>query len=146
MNPPDESPDLPRRASADSSRRASPDAPRRVRVTSPRTSAARRTAGHTGTREIDEQTRVGEVYMSSLIQSQLRLALAVIAGTVVGLGSLPLLFFLVPATRTLGVFGIPLPWVLLGIVVYPVVYVAARIYVRNAERIEAEFTEFVGRQ
>ncbi|GAB2564645.1 hypothetical protein [Kribbella endophytica] len=146
MNTPDESPELPRRASADGSRRPAPDAPRRIRVTSPRTSAARRTSGHTGTREIDEQTRVGEVYMSSLIQSQLRLALAVIAGTVLCLGSLPLLFFLVPATRTFSVFGIPLPWVLLGIVVYPVVYIAARIYVRNAERIEAEFTEFVGRQ
>jgi small-conductance mechanosensitive channel len=139
MNTPDGTP-------PDGPRRALPDTARRVRVTSPRTSAARRTAGHTGTREIDEQTRVGEVYMSSLIQSQLRLALVVIAGTAVILGSLPLLFFLVPVTRTLGVFGIPLPWLLLGVVVYPVVYVAARIYVRNAERIEAEFTEFVGRQ
>jgi hypothetical protein len=122
------------------------DGPRRVRVTSPRTSAARRPATHTGTREIDEQTRVGEVYMHSLIQSQLRLALAVIAGTVVVLGGLPLLFTFVPATRTVAVFGLPLPWLLLGVVVYPVVYVAARIYVRHAERIEAEFTEFVGRR
>ncbi len=125
---------------------STPDTPRRVRVTSPRTSAARRLTSHTGTREIDEQTRVGEVYMSSLIQSQLRLALAVIAGAAVTLGGLPLLFFLVPATRTWSVFGLPLPWLLLGIVVYPVVYVAARIYVRHAERIEAEFTEFVGRK
>ncbi|MEV6411638.1 hypothetical protein [Kribbella sp. NPDC051718] len=120
--------------------------PRRVRVTSPRTSAARRMTAHTGTREIDEQTRVGEVYMSSLIQSQLRLALAVIAGAAVTLGGLPLLFLLVPATRTLPIFGIPLPWLLLGVIVYPVVYIAARIYVRHAERIEAEFTEFVGRK
>jgi hypothetical protein len=122
------------------------DAPRRVRVTSPRTSAARRPATHTGTREIDEQTRVGEVYMHSLVQSQLRLALAVIAGAVVVLGGLPLLFAFVPVTRTVAVFGVPLPWLLLGIVVYPIVYVAARIYVRHAERIEAEFTEFVGRR
>jgi hypothetical protein len=122
------------------------DGPRRVRVTSPRTSAARRPATHTGTREIDEQTRVGEVYMHSLIQSQLRLALAVIAGAVVVLGGLPLLFAFVPATRMVAVFGVPLPWLLLGVVVYPIVYVAARIYVRHAERIEAEFTEFVGRR
>lgn len=101
---------------------------------------------HTGTREIDEQTRVGEVYMNSLIQSQLRLALAVIACAAVFLGGLPLLFLLVPATRTFPVFGIPLPWLLLGVAVYPVVYVAARIYVRQAERIETEFTEFVGRK
>lgn len=122
------------------------DGPRRVRVTSPRTSAARRPATHTGTREIDEQTRVGEVYMQSLIHSQLRLALMVIAGAAVVLGGLPLLFVLVPATRTLSVFGLPLPWLLLGVAVYPVIYVAARFYVRHAERIEAEFTEFVGRR
>lgn len=126
------------------------EGPRRVRVTSPRTTAARRPVTHTGpptgTREIDEQTRVGEVYMQSLIQSQLRLALMVIAGTVVVLGGLPLMFALVPVTRTLAVVGIPLPWLLLGVAVYPAVYVAARIYVRHAERIEAEFTEFVGRR
>lgn len=84
--------------------------------------------------------------MHSLVQSQLRLTLAVIAGVLVILGSIPLLFWLVPPTRTLLVLGLPLPWVILGILVYPVVYVAARIYVRQAERIETEFTEFVGRQ
>jgi hypothetical protein len=84
--------------------------------------------------------------MHSLIQSQLRLTLAVIAGVVVVLGSIPLLFWLVPPTRTLSILGLPLPWVILGILVYPVVYVAARGYVRRAERIEAEFTEFVGRR
>lgn len=84
--------------------------------------------------------------MDSLIQSQLRLALAVVAGATVVLGGLPLLFALLPATRTASVFGVPLPWVLLGVVVYPVVYVSARIYVHKAERIESEFTEFVGRQ
>ncbi|RZU13802.1 hypothetical protein EV645_4655 [Kribbella rubisoli] len=125
---------------------STPEGPRRVRVTSPRTSAARRPIIPTGTREIDEQTRLGEIYMLSLVQSQLRLTLAVIGGVLLVLGSIPLLFWLVPPTRTLSIFGLPLPWVILGIVVYPVVYVAARIYVRNAERIEAEFTEFVGRQ
>jgi len=125
---------------------STPEGPRRVRVTSPRTSAARRPIIPTGTREIDEQTRLGEIYMLSLVQSQLRLTLAVIAGVLLVLGSIPLLFWLVPPTRTLSIFGLPLPWVILGILVYPVVYVAARVYVRNAERIEAEFTEFVGRQ
>lgn len=124
---------------------STPEGPKRVRVTSPRTSAARRPLT-TGTREIDEQTRLGQIYMQSLIQSQLRLTLAVIGGVALVLGSIPLLFWLVPPTRTLSVLGLPLPWVILGILVYPVVYVAARIYVRHAERIEAEFTEFVGRQ
>ena len=84
--------------------------------------------------------------MHSLIQSQLRLALAVIGGCALVLGGIPLLFSLVPTTRRLSIYGLPLPWLLLGVAVYPVVYVAARIYVRNAERIEAEFTEFVGQK
>ncbi|MGW6278884.1 hypothetical protein [Kribbella sp. NPDC055071] len=125
---------------------STPEGPRRVRVTSPRTTAARRPITPTGTREIDEQTRLGEIYMHSLIQSQLRLTLAVIAGVIVVLGSIPLLFWLVPPTRTLSISGLPLPWVVLGVAVYPVVYVAARTYVRKAERIETEFTEFVGRR
>jgi hypothetical protein len=125
---------------------ATGDGPRRVRVTSPRTGAARRLTTNTGTREIDEQTRVGEVYMHSLIQSQLRLALTVVVGGIVVLGGLPLLFAVVPATRTLSVFGLPLPWLVLGVAVYPVVYLAARLYVRQAERIEADFIEFVGRR
>lgn len=125
---------------------STPEGPRRVRVTSPRTSAARRPIMPTGAREIDEQTRLGEIYMQSLIQSQLRLSLGVIGGAVLLLGSIPLLFWLVPPIRTWSILGLPLPWVILGVLVYPVVYVAARIYVRHAERIEAEFTEFVGRQ
>jgi hypothetical protein len=122
-----------------------PELPRRVRITSPRTSAVRRQAARTGIREIDEQTLIGEVYMSSLIHAQLRLALIVIGGAVVLLGGIPLLFVLVPASRTALVFGVPLPWLLLGVVVYPVLYLAARIYVRYAERTEAAFTEFVER-
>ena len=141
--PPDRPPDRPLHSPPG---RPAAEPPRRVRITSPRAGAARRQAIRTGTREIDEQTLVGEVYMHSLIQSQLRLALVVVIGAAVVLGSLPLMFALVPVTRTLSVLGIPLPWLLLGVVVYPVVYVAARIYVRHAERIEAEFTEFVGRR
>jgi hypothetical protein len=120
--------------------------PRRVRVTSPRTSAARRPPARTVTREIDEQTGVGEVYMRSLMHDQLRLALSVIAVALGVLGGIPLLFALVPATRTLSVLGVPLPWLLLGVLVYPMLYGAARYYVRRAERIEAAFTEFVGRR
>lgn len=125
---------------------SSEEPPKRVRITSPRTTAVRRQAVRTGAREIDEQTLIGEVYMSSLIHAQLRLALIVIGGAVVVLGGIPLLFVFVPASRTALVFGIPLPWLLLGVLVYPVVYIAARLYVRYAERTEAAFTEFVGRR
>jgi hypothetical protein len=118
--------------------------PRRVRVTSPRTSAPR-PRRVTVAREIDAQTDVGEVYMRSLLKSQLRLALLVIAALAVLLGGLPALFVLAPDIRELQVLGLPLPWLLLGGLVYPVLIGLGWFYVRQAERTERDFTELVDR-
>jgi hypothetical protein len=70
----------------------------------------------------------------------------VLAFGAIGLGGLPLLFLLVPATRTLEVGRVPLPWLILAVVVYPVAIVVSRYYVRQSERIEAEFSRVVGRR
>ena len=98
------------------------------------------------TREIDEQSNLGEVYMSGLMSAQLRLAAMVLGFGAVGLGGLPLLFLLVPATRSLEIGRIPLPWLILAVVVYPVALVVARYYVRASERIEAEFSAVIARR
>lgn len=119
--------------------------PRRVRVTSPRMGAARRTPRPVA-REIDEQTDVGEVFMRSLVRTQLRLGLSVLAGLVVLLGGLPLLFDLVPASREVRLLGLPLPWLLLGVVAYPVLWLAARYYIRHAEANERDFAALVARR
>ena len=50
-------------------------APQRVRVTSPRAGRPRRTSIAS---EIDAQTELGEIYMRSLLRSQLRLALGIV--------------------------------------------------------------------
>jgi len=120
--------------------------PTRVRVTSTRRDAPLRRDVRPLTREIDEQSNLGEVYMSGLMSAQLRLAGLVLAFGAVGLGGLPLLFLLVPATRTLEIGRVPLPWLVLGVIVYPVALVVARYYVRQSERIEAEFSAAVGRR
>jgi hypothetical protein len=120
--------------------------PNRVRVTSTRRDAPLRRDVRPLTREIDEQSNLGEVYMSGLMSAQLRLAGMVLAFGAVGLGGLPLLFLLVPATRSLEIGRIPLPWLVLGVIVYPVALVVARYYVRQSERIEAEFSAAVGRR
>jgi putative solute:sodium symporter small subunit len=98
------------------------------------------------TDDIDEQTGIGEVYMRSLVGSQLRLALGVLGGFVVSLCGLPLLFALAPALRQVDVVGIPLPWLLLGVLAYPVFVVAAWAYVRAAERAERDFADLVERR
>jgi hypothetical protein len=93
--------------------------------------------------EIDEQTGLGDVYLEGLMRAQLRLSVAVLALTAVGLAALPVVLTLVPATRTLAVLGIPFPWLVLGIAVYPAAWFLARWYARQAERLEQDFTEVV---
>ena len=119
--------------------------PRRERVTGPRR-AAGRSRGMSVPSEIDARTPLGEVYMQSLVRSQLRLAVGVVlllAGT---LGALPLLFAVFPALTRLHVLGIPLPWFLLGFVAYPFLLLVGRFYVRRAERNERAFTDLVDPQ
>lgn len=115
----------------------------RVRVTSPRRDAARPGPIPPATTDIHEQTGLGEVYLDSLMRAQLRLSLTTLAGVVVVLGGLPLLFLAVPASRTAVVLGLPLPWLVLGILVYPVAVLACRLYVQRSERIEADFAHLV---
>ena len=123
-----------------------PGSQKRVRVTSPRMGAPRRGPVRPVTMDIDEQTRLGELYMAALVRAQWRLSLSVLASATVMIGGLPLLFLLVPATLTLHVGPIPLPWLILGVLVYPAVWLTGRYYVRQSEQIEREFTELVARR
>ncbi|MFI6511107.1 hypothetical protein ACIBCT_26165 [Streptosporangium sp. NPDC050855] len=124
--------------------RREPERPRREVVTSPRTLAPRHPR-YPVTREIDEQTRLGEVYMRSLIRTQFRLALFVCTVLACVVGGLPLLFLLVPDLRAVHLLGIPLPWAVLAGLIYPAFVIGAWLYVRQAERNERHFAELVDR-
>lgn len=115
-------------------------APRRVRVTRPRTGRRRTTSVAS---EIDAQSQLGEVYMSSLMRSQLRLALTVVAALAGTVGVLPVVFEQFPGVRRADLLGVPVPWLLLGVVVYPFLVALAWVYVRLAERNEAAFRDLV---
>lgn len=108
--------------------------------------AARRPPARPVARDIEEQTPTGEVYMRSLVRAQLRLAVGVLLAFALTVGGLPLLFAVAPALRATELLGVPLPWLLLGVVVYPLVGVAAWTYVRAAERAERDFSDLVGRR
>ena len=119
--------------------------PRRERVTGPRRTAGRSRRMSVPS-EIDARTPLGEVYMQSLVRSQLRLAVGIVlllAGT---FGVLPLLFWAFPSLTRLHVLGLPLPWLLLGFVAYPFLVLVGRFYVRRAERNERTFTDLVDPQ
>jgi len=123
-----------------------PGPQKRVRVTSPRVGAPRRVPVRPVTTDIDEQTRLGELYMATLIRAQWRLSISVLASAAMMLGGLPLLFLFLPATQSLNIGPIPLPWLILGVLIYPAVWLAGRYYVRQSEHIEREFTELVARR
>ncbi|MGA8248857.1 MAG: hypothetical protein WB797_18270 [Nocardioides sp.] len=116
----------------------------RVRITSPRTVAAGARARRSNASEIDALTRLGEVYVQSLMRAQLRLAAYVVIALGVSLGGLPLVFRLLPVGRV-HLLGVPLTWLLLGVVVYPWLLMLGWWYVRRAERNEAAFEDLVER-
>ena len=113
--------------------------PQRVRVTGP----PRRQGPRPRTGDIDEETRLGGVYLGSLLREQLFLALRIVALLALGVGSLPLVFHLAPGLTDVQLGGMPLPWLLLGIVVYPVLVLLGWRYVRSAERNERDFAELL---
>ncbi|NUS10330.1 MAG: hypothetical protein HOY69_02805 [Streptomyces sp.] len=121
-----------------------PQAPRRVAVSAPR---RHRTGGYSArarAADLHAQPQLGQVYVRSLVRNQLRLALGVLAVLAAVLGGLPAAFALLPGLRTAAVFGIRLPWLLLGAVAYPLLVGAAAFHVRHAERVERDFTDLLG--
>ncbi|MGH3453436.1 MAG: hypothetical protein ACRDPQ_14135 [Nocardioidaceae bacterium] len=116
---------------------------KRVEVTSPRTTTGR-PRRVVVTEEIDAQTALGEIYLRSLMRSQLRLAVGTLGLLAVTLGGLPLLFAMAPETRRWELLGVPFPWVALGLLVYPALILAGWWYVWQAERTEARFAELAG--
>ncbi|RYJ04909.1 MAG: hypothetical protein EON52_14320 [Actinomycetales bacterium] len=115
---------------------------RRVRVVNPLVEASSRSP-RSVRQEIDESTTIGELYVRSLVRSQLRAALTVVATVLLLVASLPLVFVLVDDVTTARLLGVPLPWLLLGVAVYPVLIVVAWLYVRQAERAEQDFAGLV---
>jgi Protein of unknown function, DUF485. len=116
--------------------------PRRVRVV---LAGGRRVRPVPARLEIEEQTQVGEVLVRGLIRAQLGLAVRLSLIVVAFFGFLPVLFILVPGLTRVRVFGLELPWLVLGVLAYPVVIGVAWVYVRLAERNEQEFSELVDR-
>jgi hypothetical protein len=119
---------------------------RRVRVVHPRTGAPRRSAQRPLAREINEQTQLGEVYMRALIRSQLRLAVLICTALGVLLGGVALVLAFVPRLARVELLGIPVPWLILGGLVYPPLILLATFTVRQAERNESDFAALVHRR
>lgn len=115
----------------------------RVRVTGPPRRRAQ-VVRSAGTREIDAETALGEVFMRSLLREQLALALRVLTALALTIGLLPLLFHLFPALGDVRVGPLPVAWLVLGVLTYPWLVLLGWLYIRRAEHNERDFADLVG--
>jgi hypothetical protein len=93
--------------------------------------------------ELEEQSPVGAALARGLVRAQLAVAVRLGAVVAVVLGGLPLLFAAAPAVGKARLFGVSLPWLLLGALAYPFLYAVGAVYVHLAERNEQEFVALV---
>ena len=119
-----------------------PEPPRRVRVTGPDRAARPRPRSRTG--DIDDETPLGDLYLGSLLREQLLLAVRVLGLLVLTIGTLPLVFFVAPGLDDVRLVGLPVVWLVLGVLVYPWLVLLGWAYVRRAERNERDFAELLG--
>jgi len=93
--------------------------------------------------ELEEQTTWGEVLIQDLSRRQLRTGVLIAVTVLLILGALPLAFFLSPEFATLSVVGVPLSWLLLGVMPFPLLFGAGLLYNRLAERNERDFVDMI---
>lgn len=116
---------------------------------SPKTATAQaRARARTGDRPAapfgaEGHSAVEATVIADLVRAQRRLAVGVLLVMTFGLGALPALLALRPSLSTFDIVGLPFPWLVLGLLTFPVLVAVAVVYARAAERIEREFTELV---
>lgn len=93
--------------------------------------------------ELEEQTSWGEMLITELVENQLRTALRLAALVLGVLGALPLVFYFSPTLADLTVIGVPVPWLLLGVAPFPLLFGVGLWYNRLAERHERDFVDII---
>jgi membrane protein YdbS with pleckstrin-like domain len=93
--------------------------------------------------ELEDQTSVGEVLVRQLVRVQLILSIRLMLLTAIVLVGIPLMFLLIPSLSTVTILNLRLPWLLLGLVIYPFFIAVAWSYNRSADRNEQDFAEMV---
>jgi fatty acid desaturase len=89
--------------------------------------------------DLEEQSSMGTALVRGLIRAQLRAATGLAALTAAFLAGIPLLAYLVPAFSRGSVLGVPLPWLVIGVLPFPLLFLVGYAFNRVAERNEREF-------
>ena len=93
--------------------------------------------------ELEEQTSYGEELVRQFIRVQLRTSLLLWSAVVVVFVALPALFFFLPQLSEITVAGVRLPWLVLGVAPFPLLFGIGYWYNHMAERQERDFVAMV---
>ncbi|HEX3786765.1 MAG TPA: hypothetical protein VHW44_02800 [Pseudonocardiaceae bacterium] len=93
--------------------------------------------------ELEEQTTVGEMLVRNLMHAQFRIAVVLAAVASVPMVGLPVAFYLSPSFADVTVIGVRLPWLLIGVLPFPLLFGVGYLYNRLAERHERDFVNMV---
>jgi hypothetical protein len=95
--------------------------------------------------ELEEQTSYGEELVRQFIGIQLATACKFWAFVVGVFLAMPALFFALPHLTEVTVAGVRLPWLLLGVLPFPLLFGVGYWYNAKAERQERDFVDMVER-
>ncbi|MDT8910342.1 hypothetical protein [Amycolatopsis sp. PS_44_ISF1] len=93
--------------------------------------------------ELEEQTSWGKLLVRDLVKVQLRTSVLLGLFVLAVFGALPVLFYALPAFARCSVIGIPIPWLVLGVLPFPFLFVVGLWYNRLAERHERAFVDMI---
>jgi putative solute:sodium symporter small subunit len=93
--------------------------------------------------ELAEDTAHGELYLNQLRRAQLELSLLGLLAFGGMVGSLPLLFALIPSLGHTAVLGIPLAAWLVAAPAFPVFVVIGAVYERRANALDQSFRDLI---
>jgi hypothetical protein len=93
--------------------------------------------------ELEEQTSYGEELVSQFVRAQFTVAIRLWVLAVGILAAVPVMFFLVPALAEVNVAGVRLPWLVIGVLPFPLLFGVGYWYNRVAERQEQAFVAMV---
>ena len=86
-----------------------------------------------------------QILVRSLIRAQLGLSLLCLAFALAVTASFPILCAVLPSIVHVTVLGLPLTLIALGVGVFPVILIIGAFYVRQAARLERQFSQLVER-
>jgi len=93
--------------------------------------------------ELAEDTAHGELYLSQLRRAQLELSLLGLLAFGGVVGSLPLLFAVIPSLAHIALLGVPLAAWLVAAPAFPVFVVIGAVYERRANALDQSFRNLI---